>query len=210
MNYENEIWKDIKFIDTDGKEYDYSSIYQVSNLGRVRSLDRINSNGRKLKGKIMERKPNKDGYMKVGLSKNGKVKTFQVHRLVAIAFIPNPNNYPVVNHRDENPSNCNVDNLEWCTQEYNVQYSAYKRTGDKNPKARKVICLETKQIFNCMKEAGEWLSYEKWLNSGIASIISLCCQGKRSTAGGLHWQYLDDYRREQRKQSDINNSKLVA
>lgn len=208
MNYENEEWRDI-VIEKNGITYDYTGLYEVSNMGRVRSLDRINSNGRKLKGKIMERKPNKDGYMKVGLSRNGKVKTFQVHRLVATMFIPNPENLPVVNHLDENPSNCNVDNLEWCSQQYNVQYSAYKRTGDKHQFAKKVICLETEQVFNCIKEAGEWLSYEKWLSCGITSTITLCCQGKRSTAGGLHWMYLDDYKRKLRMESDTRNSQAA-
>ena len=147
----------------------------------------------------------KTGHLRVALSKNGKTKQFLIHRLVAHMFIPNPNNYPIINHRDENPSNNNVDNLEWCTYLYNNTYGT-KIERSKNKKCKKIICLETKQIFSSLKEAGEWLSYEKWLNSGIASIISLCCQGKRSTAGGLHWQFLDDYRREQRMQSDINNS----
>lgn len=196
-----EIWRDIKFIDTDGKEYDYEGLYQVSNLGRVRSLDRIDCAERKRKGKVLKCKPNNnDGYMSIRLNKDGRATSFRVHRLVAHMFIPNPNNYPIINHLDENPSNCNVDNLEWCTQKYNAQYSAYKQTGDKNPKARKVICLETKQIFNCTVDASEWCH----------GNVSMCCRGRSKTAGGYHWQFLDDYLREQRMQSDINNSKQLA
>lgn len=92
--------------------------YQVSNTGKVRSLDyRSTSNVEELKLNT-----NIYGYKVVTLCKEGKPKHYSVHRLVAEAFIPNPNNYPIVNHKDENPSNNKADNLEWCTQEYNVNY----------------------------------------------------------------------------------------
>lgn len=106
-----EEWRDIK---------GYEGIYQVSNLGRVKSL----GNGKKRKEKIL--KQQKTGrwknYYKVILFKNGIPKTKKIHRLVAEAFIPNPNNYPCVNHKDENPSNNFVENLEWCSYEYNNNY----------------------------------------------------------------------------------------
>lgn len=104
-----QIWKDIE---------GYEGKYQVSNTGRVRSLNYNRT------GKIKVRKQGKDklGYKSVFLCKDGKNKGYLVHRLVAQAFIPNPNNYPVVNHKDENPSNNTVWNLEWCTQEYNCNY----------------------------------------------------------------------------------------
>ena len=111
-----EQWKDI-IIEKNGVTYDYTGLYQVSNLGRVRSL----GNDKTRKERILKPKINNKGYLQVILCKNGKVKTFLVHRLVATAFIPNPDNLPVVNHRDENPLNNCVDNLEWCTQKYNVQ-----------------------------------------------------------------------------------------
>lgn len=114
-----EIWKDIK---------NFEGYYQVSNLGRVRSLDRIivYNNGRKHihKGKILNLKPKKTGYIDVYLQKQFDSKNFLLHRLVAEAFIPNPNNYPIINHKDENPSNNCVDNLEWCTYEYNNNYGS--------------------------------------------------------------------------------------
>ena len=180
------------------------------------------------------------------ICKNGEgEEKFRVHRLVATAFIPNPDNLLVVNHRDENPSNNCVDNLEWCDAKYNVNYGTrneragkkisekikgdknpmYGRTGDKHPtygkpkseehkqkiseaqkgsknhKAKKVICLETKQVFGCIKDA------EDWCDKGN---IGKCCKGKTKSAGGYHWQFLDDYLREQRLKSDIKNSRLAA
>ena len=104
----NEIWKDIK---------GYEGSYQVSNLGRVKSLNYHREGIEKIL-KI-------DGstqYKTVMLYRDGGGTRFLLHRLVASAFIPNPNNYPVVNHIDEDKSNNRVDNLEWCTQQYNVNY----------------------------------------------------------------------------------------
>ena len=103
------IWKDIP---------GYEGLYQVSNTGQVRSLNYRQTG----KTKILKQHTDKNGYKKVGLSKNGKVKTYAVHRLVAKAFISNPNNLPYVNHKDENPSNNAVWNLEWCDCSYNTSY----------------------------------------------------------------------------------------
>ena len=112
-----EIWKDYK---------DYEGLYQASNLGRMRSLDRWvkgpNSSIRFCKGRILKPCTTKDGYLLVNLCKNGKVKSFLVHRLVAEAFIDNTDNLPQVNHKDENKLNNNVDNLEWCDAQYNSNY----------------------------------------------------------------------------------------
>lgn len=135
-----EEWKDIK---------GYEGKYQVSSCGRVKSL----SNNKTRKERIL--KPNIDnkGYKTVCLCMNGNVKRFLIHRLVAIAFIPNPNNCPIINHMDENSKNNHVSNLEWCTYKYNNNYGTkpkrmseimkvkmagennpmYGRTGDKNP-----------------------------------------------------------------------------
>ena len=110
----DEIWKDIE---------NYENVYQISNIGRVR---RIYKNGNT---KILKQDITKRGYCRISLSKNQKHKHYQIHRLVAKAFIPNPNNYPIVNHKDENPMNNNVDNLEWCTYSYNTLYgTAIQRT----------------------------------------------------------------------------------
>ena len=113
-----EIWKDIS---------NYEGKYEVSNLGRVRSLS-YNGTG---EIKFLKQSTNKRGYKRVGLCKNGKMKNCYVHRLVAITFIPNPNNHKEVNHKDENPANNNVNNLEWCTSEYNNNYGTRnKRAGE--------------------------------------------------------------------------------
>ena len=112
-----EIWKDIK---------GYEGLYQISNFGRVKSLPKYTySKGypqlrkeKLLKSRLTGRHRN---YLQVRFNDGTNHK---VHRLVAQMFIPNPNNLPIVNHKDENPSNNRVDNLEWCTNQYNCQYSA--------------------------------------------------------------------------------------
>ena len=100
----------------------YEGLYEVSNTGRVRSLDKYDSMNRFLRGRILRLFTDGLGYLRAQLYSNSKRKSFLVHRLVAQAFIPNPDNLPQVNHRDENPSNDNVDNLEWCDGKYNVNY----------------------------------------------------------------------------------------
>ena len=125
-----EIWKDIK---------GYEGLYQISNYGRVKSFGgkiRSHKNDMILKLKI------RNTYNVTNLTKNDKKKSFQIHRLVAEAFIPNPNNYPIVNHKDENPLNNYVDNLEWCTQKFNVIHSRHKMC-----KQRKVIHSNTNEKY---------------------------------------------------------------
>ena len=100
-----EIWKNIE---------GYEGKYQVSNLGQVKSMI-----GQE---KVLHPKKHRNGHLQIGLHKDKKRKTMYIHRLVAQAFIPNPDNLPCVNHKDENPNNNNVDNLEWCTQKYNCNY----------------------------------------------------------------------------------------
>ena len=112
-----EIWKDIK---------GYEGLYQVSNLGRVKSLKRIvfTKYGKRLTiyEKILKAKVHKFGYLEVNLNSNGIAKTLKVHRIVAEAFLPNLNNYPEINHKDENKQNNHIINLEWCTSSYNANY----------------------------------------------------------------------------------------
>lgn len=111
-----EVWKDVK---------GYENLYEVSNLGRVKSKDRFTTGNRnrKLKGKILIQCKNNLGYCIVYLCKDGKPKTTRVHRIVAGAFIENPTNKPYINHKDGNPQNNNVDNLEWCTQKENIHHA---------------------------------------------------------------------------------------
>ena len=117
-----EIWKDIK---------GYEGLYQVSNLGRVKSLGRWvykEYRGKRWQGeKILKQIKNKFGYLRVYLYKNRKAKCYAIHRLVAQVFIPNPYNLPQVNHKDEDKSNNRVDNLEWCTSFYNNEYGTRKK-----------------------------------------------------------------------------------
>ena len=108
-----EEWRDIE---------GYEGLYQISNLGRVKSFPRPTT-----PGGILKTIKRKDGYCSIKLSKNGKVKKVLVHRLVAKAFIPNTNNLPIINHKDENPLNNNVDNLEWCDYKYNNNYGTLSK-----------------------------------------------------------------------------------
>ena len=104
----------------------YEGLYEVSSYGRVRSLDRYvkvkNKSYRLQKGKVLSPGINSYGYLQVFLCCNGKYKIITVHRLIAQAFLPNPDNLPMINHKDEDKTNNNVDNLEWCTQQYNSNY----------------------------------------------------------------------------------------
>ena len=137
--HSKEIWKDIQ---------GYEGIYQVSSHGRVRSLDRIvvrpNGNGDYFaKGKIIYVVLTKWGYNEVHLHKDNKTKIYKVHRLVAQTFIENPNNLPCVNHIDENKTNNNVNNLEWCTYKYNNNYGTKKKRQGEKIKM-KIILIATK------------------------------------------------------------------
>ena len=181
-----EEWRDIK---------GYEGRYQISSLGRVYSF---------YKKDILKLAKHTGGYLQIGLYKDGKSKTLTVHKLVAEAFIPNPNNYKEINHKDENKqSNC-VDNLEWCDRKYNLNYGTAKdrmiRTqkrngktkGSKSPSSRKVQCITTGRKFNCIKEAAEYYCINSYTN------ITMCCQGKKKSAGKnpdtgekLVWKYID-------------------
>ena len=110
-----EVWKPI---------VNYEGLYEVSNLGNVRGVDRLDPIGRISRGKIFSTKATKN-YITVRLSKCGNIKTFRIHRLVAEAFIPNPDGKPCVNHIDGNKQNNHVSNLEWCSYSENMKH-AYK------------------------------------------------------------------------------------
>lgn len=144
-------------------------IYSVSNLGRVRNNER---------NYIMHGGYDRDGYRQVTLSYNDKQYNRRICRLVAIAFIPNPDNLPVVNHKDENKENDHVDNLEWCTVKYNNNY------GTRLQKTRKMVrCVENNCVFESVRKAG--------IDTQIAhQHISKACK-TGCTAGGFHWQYVD-------------------
>lgn len=147
-----EIWKDIQ---------GYEGIYQVSNLGRVKSFPKTRNIGKNLRhypGMIRKLQINKNGYVYVELSDNKKPKLIRVHRLVAIAFIPNQENKNAVNHKDGNKSNNCLENLEWCTNSENRQHAyniGLQKKGGAHHKAKKVINLVTGEKFDCIKDAAK-------------------------------------------------------
>lgn len=123
------------------------------------------------------------GYYRVIFYNNGNRKHFQVHRLVALLFLENPNNFPDVNHKDENKNNNDVSNLEWCNKQYNNDY------GTRNQRislanSKQIRCIETNQIFISAKEAEDKLNID-------ASSIRKVCRGERKTAGGYHWERIE-------------------
>ena len=108
-----EVWKDV---------IGYEGIYEVNNLGIIRSVERLDNSGHKRKSKILGLVADRDGYIKVHLCLQGKARYHFVHRIVATAFIDNPERLPQINHKDENKANNKVENLEWCTAKYNINY----------------------------------------------------------------------------------------
>lgn len=115
-NFEGEVWKDVP---------EYDGLYRISNLGRLKYLVRDNETIKK--EKIRRQCLNKDGYLCCSLKKENKRKLATIHRIVALVFIPNPNDYPIINHKNEIKTDNKTNNLEWCTIEYNVVYSAERR-----------------------------------------------------------------------------------
>lgn len=174
-----EIWKNV-----DG----YENIYEVSNKGNIRRI-----------GKEKNRKlnMNRDGYLLVNLYKNGVSKRLLVHRLVAKAFLPNPNNLPQVNHKDGAKSNNHIENLEWCTASENIihTYQKLNRKGlsinqkrlEESPNAKAINQYDLKGNFikrwGCIKEA----TIQMKISNGM---ISKCCNNKRKTAGGYIWKFV--------------------
>lgn len=160
-----ELWNDI--IGFDG-------LYQVSNFGKVKSYKRKNKT-------VLKESLSKKGYKRVILYKNNKQFYYSVHRLVATAFIPNPENKPHINHKDGNKLNNRVENLEWCNAKENVLHKYYVL----NKQLKPVKCIETNEIFKSVKEAG--------LSKNIKpNNISCVCnkKPKYNTAGGYHWEFV--------------------
>lgn len=185
----NEIWKSIE---------GYEGLYEVSNLGNVRSLNYCGRN----EIKTLKQGKTKDGYPQVNLSKEGKQKTFRVNRLVAQAFLPNPNNLPQVNHKDEDKTNNTVENIEYCDSKFNTNY------GTRNERIRQKLIGENSPMFgkfgkehysskpiNQYTKDGDFV--KRWdcaatinreLGLSIAHISS-CAHGRRNTHGGYVWRF---------------------
>lgn len=180
---QNEIWENIS---------DYDGLYKISNLGKV---IRIKTN------RILKYR-NSRGYVAVSLSKDGKVKDFKVHRLVAMAFVSNPNNKPDVNHIDGNKHNNMSINLEWTTHSENIQHGYDKcllqpRKGIDNSLSKAIIQFD-KQMnklfeYDSITEASQKISI-------TGQNISQACLGKQKTAGGFIWKF---------KEKDVKDDNTV-
>lgn len=178
---ENEIWKPIQ---------NYESIYEVSNLGNVKSLDRIvkYKDGRQCfcKGKILKPSVDINGYLYAVLSKNGISTNVKIHRLVAQAFIPNSESYPFINHKDEDKTNNCADNLEWCTTKYNNNYGTHNKKLSTSKTLNNILQFSLDGQF-----IKEWLNpreVERELNIDNASIYRVL-NNKQHTAGGYIWRH---------------------
>lgn len=176
---EKEIWKTI--ITEDGI---YEN-YQVSNLGRLKSLKDSHGNYRE---KILSPGKDRNNYLHVILSRNGKRKNYLVHRIVAMAFIPNIPNYKCVDHINTIRTDNRVENLRFCTHKQNMNNKLSRIHNSQVRKNRKdlskqVVCLETGEIFPSTMEASRQLGID-------FRHISDCCLGKRKTTGKLHWKYI--------------------
>ena len=182
-----EFWKDIPGLE---------GYYQASNLGRVRSVthDRVVNVfnkavvTKKVKGRVLSIKgKNNKGYYVFNITVDGKRKTLMLHRVIANTWLPNPNNLPCVNHKDEDTNNSCVFNLEWCDVSYNNAYgTAVKRAAIKR----------SKPVIQCTKEGAfvkEWESVTQASEELNISANSICavCKNKKSylTAGGFKWNY---------------------
>lgn len=179
---EHEEWREV--LDTKG-------FYQVSNLGRVRS--KFGKGG----WRILKQHLNSQGYPRVNL-KLPKAKDYFVHRLVAVAFVPNPAGLPVVNHKDFNRANCDASNLEWTTLQGNYQYSAergrYERTGAWLNRLTTTLRKKMGRAVVGKRISDGAELYLSSLNQckefGFQpSCVSNCCAGKRKQTGGYTWRY---------------------
>ena len=177
-----EVWKDIK---------GFKGYYQVSNLGRVKSLDRIitTANGvvQKYKGTLLSTSDNGKGYKIVGLNKNGKRKRFKVHRLVAIAFLDNSENKPQVNHIDGVRDNNKLENLEWVTGSENVQHafdSGLKKSSKGQSHGMSILTedkvLEIRDIY-----AKGGISQKK-----LGLLFGVCESSVRNIVNKISWTHI--------------------
>lgn len=169
----------------------YEGLYEVSNCGRVKSLDRVIFNSGTpnglytVKGRILTQRINnkRNGYCELSLHKDGKEKRYKVHRLVAEAFLPNPDNLPEVNHIDGNKENNNVKNLEWCTSKQNKEHGwntgLYTGEHRKSP----IKCNETGICYESVVQASELIPCDR---SAIFRVLS----GKKDRVKGLTFSYI--------------------
>ena len=198
-----EVWKDIE---------GFEGMYQVSNMGRIKSLNRVQKsyNGKCLcdltvKSRILKQTFTRKVYLHVCLAKNGICKTERVHRIVAKAFLPNPDNKPSVDHKNTITTDNRVENLRWATQKEqinnnNITYERVMKASSKNGKKYiysavesiklRVRCITTGKEFDSIADASRYYNATR-------NRISLCCKGKAKTTGRLpdgtklEWEYID-------------------
>jgi hypothetical protein len=178
----NEIWKDVP---------GYEGLYEISNFGNVMSLNYRGHGYRKQ----LTPKCNNAGRLWVELCKNGERKPWLIHRLVGMVFIPNPNEYPQINHKDENPKNNVVSNLEWCTREYNIQY--YRDRHPERPPFRPSRNYRVRSNIPVIQLTKDGTVVRRWDNSCQVKktmgwsdwSVAECCRGNRKTAYGFIWKY---------------------
>lgn len=182
----NEIWKDIE---------GYEGLYQVSSFGRVRSLDRSHrmKNGyvRSIKGRVLAQSIKNSGYYKVQLSKDGTQKTFMVHRLVAKAFIPNPDELETVNHKDENKLNNKASNLEWMNIKDNTNYGTHNyrvAVSQGHPIVQLTLDGDYVNTYHSIGEAGRQTEIDR---TGINKVIL----GKAYYSHNYCWCYEWEYQK---------------
>lgn len=201
INNEKEIWK---------AHPEYAGI-EVSTLGRVRTLDKMVWNGRGtylLKGRVLKQRDNGNGYLRVNIKVDGKFIAKYIHRLVAQTFITNPDNLPEVNHKDCNPQNNNVENLEFCTRLYNNQYKEKFgiSTTESQGNPLFAINLATMEVshFRSQREASRELGAD---SGSINNVI----KGKYKYTRG-YWFVNDDKNADDaisRKLQEIKKTKLA-
>ena len=181
------------------KTIEWNPNYQVSNLGRVKSIERkekCKNFYRIRKEKILIPEKTIGGYLRVNLWEDGKMKHFSVHRLVASAFVQNNSLFNTeINHLDENKENNCASNLEWCEHIHNINFGTRNEragiaiskalTGIYNTKKSKsIMCIETSKIYPSLSEVQRQFGFSQ-------SNICNCCRGKRNTCGGYHWKYVE-------------------
>ena len=172
----NEIWKPIK---------GYEGLYEISDRGRVKRVRRKTKNGCTLMDRILNPRKQKNGYLSLALTKNSKIKSVLIHRLVAEHFVPNPENKPEVNHKDFDRTNNNAENLEWCTHAENITFS--REAGRYKVYKRKIIQYDSDK--NKIKEWDSIKEAADSLGKGT-TLIGKCCRGQRKSAYGYFWTYL--------------------
>lgn len=181
-NLKGEIWRDV---------YGYDGFYEISNMGRCITHHAKGSSKYTKQGRLKNKVFGSNGYAMYSLHKDGTSKSHLTHRLVAQAFISNPQNKSEVNHKDEDISNNNVDNLEWVTSKENANYGTRNIRSTKNHNYNKIVQLTLEYQFVAIHENSRVASEKVGLGGG--SCIIRCCKGYNNQSKGYKWMYEKDY-----------------